>query len=182
LPEQQPYKKKRLGEILIEQGVLTKEQLQRALDLQKQETGLIGEILIRHKMLKEEDIVIALATQFNYPYLSVENFAINPEAIKIIPEELVQRYLFVPVDKVNNVLTIIMADPSNDAAIREIETVSQSRVQAFVGTVTEIQTALRKHYRTIRLEEELSPSEKVSQLSFGQATREKQKGEKVGNG
>lgn len=140
-------RRKRLGEILIDQGMLTMPDLNRALDIQKEEGGLIGAILLRHKMVKEEDLVIALATQFNYPYLSVESYAINAEAIRAVPAELVRKHLFIPVDKAGNFLTVVMADPSNDAAIAEIEKESGCKVQAFLGTVTEIETAIHRQYK-----------------------------------
>ena len=155
-------KRKRLGEILIDQGVLTREGLDRALAVQKQEGGLLGAILSKLHLVTEEDIVIALATQFNYPYLPIENFAVNPEVVKLIPEELIKRYVMMPIDRLNNVLTVVMADPSNEEAIRELESVSHCRVQAFVGTVTEIEKAIKKHYKTIKFDGALKPDDKVT--------------------
>src|SRR3989338_5878339 len=93
---------KKLGQILIEQGVLSSENLEKALALQKVESGLLGEILIRLKMVREEDIVIALATQLNFPYLAVQNFTINNEAIRCVPAELAVELTFIPIDKVHN--------------------------------------------------------------------------------
>lgn len=138
---------KKLGQILIEQGVLSPENLEKALAFQKVESGLLGEILIRLKMVREEDVVIALATQFNFPYLAVQNFTINSEAIRCVPVELAAELTFIPIDKVNNILTVVMADPSNQTSIRQIESVTSCRVQAFVGTVSEIEEAIKKNYK-----------------------------------
>ena len=138
---------KKLGQILIEQGVLTVENLEKALEVQKTESGLLGEILIRLKMVHEEDIVIALATQFNFPYLAVQNFTINQEAVQSVPAELAIRHTFIPIDKVHNILTVVMADPSNQESIRQIEEKTGCRVQAFVGTVSEIEESVKKNYK-----------------------------------
>lgn len=156
---QQPRKK--LGEILVEQGVLKQEEVSRALEIQKHEGGLIGEILIRHKMVTEEDIVIALATQFGYPYLPVESFSINPEAVKLVPPQWACKFRFIPVDKIANFLTVVMADPSDDEAIRQIEQVTGCRVQAFLGTVTEIENAIRRQYKISTAQMQVGNDEKV---------------------
>jgi len=173
----------RLGEILIEQGVLDKDSLERALEKQKKEGGLLGEVLIKMGLVKEEDIVIALAHQFNIPYLPVQNCEINPKVLKAVPAELVKKFAFIPIDRINNVITLIMVDPTNEYAKKDIEEATGLRVQALVGTATEITTAIRKLYKIKdSLLDAASPSENVSQASFHAATekdeekRRKEKG------
>lgn len=167
---------KKLGQILIEQGVLTHENLEKALAVQKKESGLLGEILIRLKMVKEEDIVIALATQFNFPYLAVQNFTINPEAIKTVPAALAVEYTFIPIDKVHSILTVVMADPSNQEAIRQIESLTACRVQAFVGTVSEIEDAVTKNYKLPDFKKTKSDQQKVK-MAFKFTAEQKMKKE-----
>jgi len=167
---------KKLGEILIEQGVLTPENLEKALEVQKTESGLLGEILIRLKMLKEEDVVIALATQFNFPYLAVQSFTINPEAIRCVPQELAVEYTFIPIDKVHNILTVVMADPSNQEVIRQIESATACRVQAFVGTVSEIEEAVKRNYKLSDFKKTKSERRKVK-MAFKSTAEQKIKRE-----
>jgi len=138
---------KRLGEILMEQGVLTEDNLKKALQIQKEESGLLGEILVKNNFVKEEDVVVALACQFNYPYLSVSNFIASSEAIQAVTSELARRYHFIPIDKVGNMLTLVMCDPSNEVAIETIQTETGCHVQSFVGTYTEIKEAIARYYR-----------------------------------
>ncbi|MBI4550604.1 MAG: hypothetical protein HY714_06725 [Candidatus Omnitrophica bacterium] len=161
--------RKKLGQILIDQGVLSQENLEKALEVQKKEPGLLGQILIRMELVKEEDIVIALATQFNYPYLAIQNFIVNAEAVKAVPATLAMKYSFLPIDKVNHILTVVMADPSNEDAIREIEAVSSCRVQAFVGTVSEIEESIRNYYQPSRMPESKPDDQKVK-MSFKSST------------
>lgn len=161
----------RLGEILIEQGVITQESLEHALDKQKKEGGLLGELLLRMGLVKEEDIVIALAHQFNYPYLPVQNCEINPKIIKLVSQELAKKYLFIPVDKINDVLTVIMVDPTNEFAKEEITQATGLRVQVLVGTATEINNAIRKYYKIKdSVLESTKPADNISQVSFHNAT------------
>ena len=163
-------KKMRLGEILIEQGVLTHEALERALEKQKKNGGLIGEVLLKMGVVKEEDIVIALARQFNYPYLPVQNCDISTKLIALVPQELAIKYVCIPIDRIKNVLTVIMVDPSNEVAKQAIQDHTGLRVQALVGTVSEVTAAIRKYYKIKDLVLDANtPSDNVSNISFRSA-------------
>src|SRR3989338_5651506 len=137
---------KKIGEILLEHGALSEEHLSEALREQKSHGGLLGEILIRLGYVKEEDIVVALATQFNFPYLPIDNFEINPHAVKAVPAETACQFVCIPIDRIQTILTVVMSDPSNTQAIQALEQASGCRIQAFVGTVTEIKKAIKKYY------------------------------------
>jgi type IV pilus assembly protein PilB len=166
-----PKKNKlRLGEILIEQGLLDSDSLERALIKQKKEGGLLGEILIKMGLVKEEGIVIALAQQFNIPYLPVQNCEINPKIIKLVTPTLVQKYLFIPIDRINDVLTVIMVDPTNLYAREQIQKETGMRLQVLVGSATEITTAIRKYYKIKdSILDSEDPSENISNKSFKNA-------------
>lgn len=138
---------KRLGEILMDNGVLKDAELKKALEIQKEEGGLLGQILVGKGFVTEEDVVVALAQQLDYPYLPVSNFAINKDAAQAIPASLALEYVCVPVDKVGGRLAVVMSDPSNAAAVRKLERASGCRVQAFVGTISEIESAIESCYK-----------------------------------
>ena len=175
----QKKRKMRLGEILIEHGVLTEDGLYRALEIQSKEGGLLGEVLLRMGLVKEEDIVIALAQQFNYPYLPVQNCEINPKLIKLVPVALVKKFLFIPIDRIKDVLTIIMVDPTNEFARQEIQKSINMRLQVLVGTVTEITNAIRRYYKIKgSIIDSVSPTDHLSHISFHDAIA-KEKGEDV---
>lgn len=140
-------KRKRLGEILIEMGFLNDEKLALGLDLQKREGGLLGEVLIRHNIVSEEEVVVALATQFNFPYLDPSCYTINNAAIKAVAVDVAVKYTLIPLDITSSMITLVMADPSNDRARDEIKRLTQLRVQAFVGSVSEVEEAIRKNYK-----------------------------------
>jgi len=102
---------KLLGEILLEQGKVTKEGLDRALKAQQREGGLLGQILVKMRLVTEQEIVTTLATQFGYPYLPVANCQIEPGTLKLIPENVARQYHVIPIDRIANTLTVVMADP-----------------------------------------------------------------------
>ncbi|MBI4372577.1 MAG: hypothetical protein HY585_02470 [Candidatus Omnitrophica bacterium] len=165
--------KKRIGEILIENGTLTQEQLQSALKSQQQESGkLLGKVLIELGYVTEEDIVVALATQFNVPYLPIGNFSLNETVENLIPKDLIAKHICVPVDRIGNLLTVVMADPTNEQAIKEIEEVTKCKVQVFVATATEISTVIQEHFH-IRLASGPATNDAASQVSFRSAVIQK---------
>ncbi len=139
---------KRIGEILIENGSINATQLEAALLFQKKSPGkLIGKILIDLGYVTEEEIVIALSTQFNVPYLSLGNFTFTEQrADKMIPQALIAKYLCIPLERNGNLLTIVMSDPTNEEAIRAIEEATKAKVQVFVSTPTEIAKVLERIY------------------------------------
>ena len=138
---------KRIGEILIENGSITAAQLEDALLYQKKTPGkLLGKILIELGHVTEEEIVIALATQFNVPYLPLANFSFAESHGKLIPKELIAKYLCVPLERIGNLLTIVMSDPTNEEAIRNIEAATKSKVQTFVATTSEITKVLEQYF------------------------------------
>ena len=135
---------KKIGEILIENGSITQKQLEEALNYQKRQPAvLLGKILIELGYVSEEDIVVAVATQYNVPYLPIGNFSLTKAAETLIPKELIQRHVCVPLERIGNLLTVVMADPTNEQAVREIEEATKCRVQAFVATASEIISVIR---------------------------------------
>ena len=137
---------KQLGEILVERGLITKDQLKEALDIQKQDGGLLGEILVRLDFAKEEEITQALTTQFGFPYLPLDSYEIEPEVIKLVPENVARQYWLVPIDRIGNTLTVAMADPLNTHAIEDVEFITKCKVQPFVTTATNIKEAIENYY------------------------------------
>ena len=139
---------KPIGEILIEQGAISQEQLQMALKEQKNSTKKrrLGEVLIQLGMVEERDIVVALSIQFNFPYLSLRNISLKGDLLKLVPANLVRQCHFIPIDKTGSILTVIMSDPSDENAISEIEKSTKCKVHAFIGTHSEIEHAIEQYY------------------------------------
>jgi type IV pilus assembly protein PilB len=144
-----PLKKivnKLLGELLIERQVITSEQLEEALDIQKKKGGLIGEILVEKGFAKEEDIAQALTAQYGFPYLPLENYEIDSEIIKLIPRNVAKQYLIIPVDKLGNNLSITLANPLSSEAVEKVEKITGLNLQVFVSTASDIRRAINKYY------------------------------------
>lgn len=137
---------KQLGELLIDRKIITPEQLNKALEYQKVNGGLIGEILVQLGFSKEEDIAQVLTAQYGFPYLPLANYDIDAEVIRIIPEQVARQFCLIPIDKIGNNLTVAMSNPLNGQAIEDVEMISKCVVQAFVSTTTDIRKAIERSY------------------------------------
>ena len=138
---------KQLGQLLIERKVITKKQLDHALEVQKEKGGLIGQILVGLGYASEEAIAQAITAQYGFPYLPLKNYDIDPDIVKIVPKNVASQYCLIPIDKIGNNLTIAISDPLNTLAIEDIELISGLYVQIFVGTGTDIRNAIEKYYK-----------------------------------
>jgi len=144
-----PFKrlvKKQLGELLIERGLITKAQLNKALEVQKQKGGLVGQILVVLGFTREEEIAQALTVQYGFPYLPLANYELSKNIVELIPENVARQYCLMAVDKIGDTLTVAMSNPLNIKAIEDIELLTKCNVQVFVSTMTDVSSAIAKFY------------------------------------
>jgi len=138
---------KKIGELLLERAVITKEQLEEALRLQRETRKLIGEILVEQGYATEEDVMICLTTQYGMPYLPLESYEIEPEVIDSVPGELIHKYNFIPIDKIGNLLTVVTSDVIDCEKYIELEKALGCKVQTFVTTPSALRKAIEKYYK-----------------------------------
>lgn len=145
MPEKRITEK--LGEILVQGGVISEQQLQRALDFQRHEGGLLGEILVKLGYVNEREIVQAITAQYGFPYLPLENYDFNKEVARLLPENVARQYSIVPVDIMGDLLTVAMSNPLNEKAVEDVEMITKKKVQVFISTVTSIHEAINRLYK-----------------------------------
>ncbi|MBI2447245.1 MAG: hypothetical protein HYV48_01755 [Candidatus Omnitrophica bacterium] len=121
--------KKRLGELLVEQGVITEE-----------------ENLVTLGFTTEKEIVKALSMQYGFPYLPLSNYTIPPDALRMIPREIALKYYLIPIDRIGNILTITMADPLDEEARQEVTSITKYVVKTYVSCGTDIMDAIERYY------------------------------------
>lgn len=142
--------KKKLGEILIERKVITREQLDEALKEQGKNGGMLSQYLVKLGYVREEDIVGCLVVQYGFPYLPLANYEIDHGSIERVPEGLARKYCLIPIDNISSVLTVVMANPLDTDAISELEGLTGCKVQVFIGATSEISQAIEKYYGKTR--------------------------------
>ena len=134
--------KKKLGELLVEQGVLTDTQVQDALRLQHQTGMLFGEVLVQSKIISEEKIVAVLISQFGIPYIRPSQYKIPKELLEIFDPGMMRRYQFVPIDSIGNVLVVAIAGLLSEELMREMESQTGCSIQVFLTRMSEINAVL----------------------------------------
>src|SRR2546428_3229194 len=140
-------KTKKLGEILVEEGLISHDQLERALLEQSRTDQLLGRILIDLKMVRESDLMAALAKQIGFRFVDLNDFQIDPSAAMLIPDQVARRYRALPIAYEDSRLLVAMADPANRFALDDIRTITGMEVQPVVATAADIEGAIRKYSR-----------------------------------
>ena len=135
-----------LGEILIQRNRITREQLEGALQIQKQKGGFIGEILVHLGILDERDIVVALVIQCGLPYIAVNKYTIDPQIVRLIPKEVAQKEKVIALDRIGEILSVVMVNPLTDDKKVYLELLTKCRVATFISTRSEIEEAIARNY------------------------------------
>ena len=136
----------KIGELLIEENVITAEQLEAALKYQRKNGGRLGSVLIRLGYVYDDDITSVLSKKYSVPSIDLNDFEIAASVIKIIPIEVARKYLILPLNLVGKVLTVACADPANIIAISEIEFSTGYKIESVIATEGSILEALEKYY------------------------------------
>ncbi|RKY39775.1 MAG: type II secretion system protein GspE [Candidatus Omnitrophota bacterium] len=158
-----------LGEILLGQGLIDKEQLQMALEEQKVSKRLLGEILLSHGFITEKDLFSALAVKFNLPFVSVSSYLIPPEVINLLPKDFVREYKVLPLSKEGEELTVAMIDPLNMFLLEELKRYSSCKVKLVISTASEIEQAIEQYYGfSSSIEELIKSIDKEKLLGAGE--------------
>jgi type IV pilus assembly protein PilB len=135
-----------LGEILIQRKRITPAQLDDALQVQKKNGGFIGEILVSLGILDERDIVVALVIQCGLPYIAVNKYAITPQIVHLIPKEVAQKEKVIALDRIGEILSVVMVNPLTDDKKNYLETLTKCRIATFISTKAEIEEAIARNY------------------------------------
>jgi type IV pilus assembly protein PilB len=138
----------RLGELLVRSNLITRDQLQRALEEQKNSGGQLrlGAILVKEGYISESELTAFLSKQYSVPSINLAEFEIDPAVVKLLPVEVVQKYQAIPVNRSGSTLILAMSDPSNIFAIDDIKFMTGYNVEVVVAADTGIKTAIDKYY------------------------------------
>ena len=134
--------KKLIGEILLGKGLITQEQLDEALNVQKNTTEQIGRILVDLGHVSERDVLRAHAEQLGIPFLELDQTSVDEDVAKAIPQSVVQRYNAVPIRRSGNRLTVAMSDPSNVFALDDIRLITGYEIDPILATAEDISALL----------------------------------------
>jgi flagellar biosynthesis protein FlhG len=138
----------RLGDFLLERGIVSETQLGEALEKQKDVLKPLGEVLIDLGILDESGLARALSEQLNIPYVDLLTVPFQPKAIDAVPEHMARKYKCIPTEIKSGLLNVAMHDPMDLDALEEIARVSQLQVNPMISTRCEILESIELHYYT----------------------------------
>jgi len=136
-----------IGALLIERGIITQEQLAAALAEQRQTGGKTFEILIQSGVLSKDDLHAVLSRQPGIAAIDLSRFSVNRELLELIPKELAVDHLVLPIDRLGKLLTVAMACPLDAETLARLESITGLKVKAMLCRFDEIQAAVEKHYQ-----------------------------------
>ncbi|MEX0742813.1 MAG: ATPase, T2SS/T4P/T4SS family [Actinomycetota bacterium] len=137
-------KPKQLGQILLEQGLLEQDQLDRALDEHRNTPKSLGRVLIDLGYIRERDLVRALAEQVGLEFVDLTEYRIDPGIATLIPEAICRRYRALAIGERDGKLLVAMSDPANVYALDDIRTITGRDVQPVVATANDVEQAIAK--------------------------------------
>ncbi len=142
--------KLKLGEILVRDGVITEEELAKALQAQAHDGGPIGEVLIKLGLADERDVVVALSKQLGIPYASYAKGLLKPasdqDLISLIPEGFAREHLVLPISRNFNSLTVAFADPLDLITADNVRRMSSCMINPIIATKTDLRRAIDEFY------------------------------------
>ncbi len=136
----------RLGELLVKNNLITKDQLSQALAQQDTGGGRIGANLVKLGFISEDEITAFLSRQYGVPSINLAQFEVDANVTKLIDGDMAQKYQVIPINRAGGVLTVAMADPSNIFAIDDIKFKTGLRVEPVVAGESAIRNAVNKYY------------------------------------
>ncbi len=141
-------KKRRLGEILLDAGLITQLQLHAALSEQKKWGGKLGRVLVEMGFVDEESMVLALSRQLSLPRVNLETARLAPEIVQHLRLDIAERYGVFPLafDPKQKLLTLATSDPTNQEAQGELAFYTGYKIQLAVCGTTAIDKAIRRYY------------------------------------
>ncbi len=138
--------RKKIGDILIEKGLISEAELKSALDEQKKTGHKVGQILVERGLITEDQLLETLSERLKIPKISLESLVIDPRIVSLVPVEVARRFGLMPVFKIGNTLTIAMSDPLNIIAIEELSYLTKCEIKRVVGSHSEISDAIDQYY------------------------------------
>jgi type IV pilus assembly protein PilB len=139
----------RIGELLLKEKRITPEQLQEALNAQRQNGGKLGNSLVTLGFVKDEEITALLSRQYGVPSIALDEFEIDPAVLKLVPVETAQKYHVLPLSRSGATLTIAMTDPTNVFAMDDIKFMTGYNVEPVVASETAVIDAIQRWYGNV---------------------------------
>jgi putative nucleotidyltransferase with HDIG domain len=149
--------KKRIGELLVWDGLVTKEQVDEALSVQKEKGGKIVAILINLGHLDEDDFLRFLAQRAGVPNINIANYEIGEDIINLVPADLARKHELLPIDKLGRLLTVAMVCPLDQATLDELSERTGLKIKPVLCSATDVREGIERYYGRAKTPTEVQP-------------------------
>ncbi len=139
--------RKGLGDILLEENLITGAQLEAALAVQRRHGGRLSDILLKQGAINTEQMAIILSIQLNLPLIDLKRHTVQPRALALVPEEMARKHTLIPLDIINDSLLVVMADPEDVRSVEDVKAQTGMKVEVALGLRAEIERAIDLNYR-----------------------------------
>jgi len=172
---------RRLGDLLVAEGLITDAQLRAALGDQKGKADKLGSVLVRTGAITEEQLIGFLSRQYGIPSITLTNLDIDAETLRLVPPHIAKKYEVLPVKRIGGTLTLAMSDPTNVFALDDIAFMTNLQILPVVAPQAAIRRALDKNYEAAQPTSSMSDmmSEITGDASNGEVVEDEQAGAQV---
>jgi len=137
----------KLGDILVREGLITQEQLKKALQEQKSSGMRLGYTLVKLGFIEETEVTKMLARQYRMPAVDLSRFEVDPKILKLIPPDIATKHVVLPLKREGRTLTVAIADPNNVAAIEDIKFITRCDVFPVIAGEYTLRNAIDRYYQ-----------------------------------
>src|SRR5438874_13502370 len=141
---------RRLGDLLVAEGLISEAQLKQALAEQKGKTEKLGSILARLGFITEEQLIGFLSRQYGIPSITLSNIDVETKTLRLVPEPIARKYEVPPVKRIGGTLTLAMADPTNVFALDDVAFMTSLQILPVVAPQAAIRKAIDKAYESVQ--------------------------------
>jgi type IV pilus assembly protein PilB len=138
----------RLGEILLREGLVTREQLAQALTEQKNSKHRLGYVLVKLGLVQELEITKVLARQYRMPAVDLTRFEVDPKIIKLVPAEMAIKSVVLPLKREGRTLTVAMADPTDLGLLEDLKFITRFDLFPVIAGEYTLRNLIEKHYES----------------------------------
>jgi type IV pilus assembly protein PilB len=145
----------RLGQILIQEGLITREQLGQALAEQKQSRHRLGYVLVKLGLIQELEITKVLARQYRMPAVDLSRFEVDPKILKLIPSDMATKHVVLPLKREGRTLTVAMADPTDMGLLEDLKFITRYDLFPVIAGEYTLRSLIEKHYESAGNDQQL---------------------------
>jgi type IV pilus assembly protein PilB len=138
----------RIGDLLLHEGLISREQLQKALEEQRQSGTRVGYNLVKLGFIQENELTRCLARQFKMPAVDLSKFEVDPKIVKLVPADLATKNLVLPLKRDGRTLTVAMADPTNLGVIEDLKFITRYDIFPVIAGEFTLRNVIEKHYES----------------------------------